>query len=271
MAETLLNAAGKRMFAKHMESYRATDPLYEEYTDAKGRVKRRKRDLPTGLSDADLKILRSVNRRAHYLDKGFRICGIRFGWTFVIGIIPGVGDAVDAILGYTLVINKAKKAGLPAWLIQRMLFNLAIGTGVGFVPILGDVVLAMWRANSRNAALLEEFLRQRAAGNTDDKGRTLKGKKKSGNPAPDNGRPAPTQPSEEEVPGGQASTVKTTARPGTAKSAPETGPKRSSSGSGRWTPWRRTPSKEKEVAATQRRDSRFVEDLDNSPPKTPRA
>ena len=48
MADTLLNAAGKRMFAKHMESYRPTDPLYEEYTDAKGRVKRRKvRSTPT--------------------------------------------------------------------------------------------------------------------------------------------------------------------------------------------------------------------------------
>ncbi|VDB87132.1 unnamed protein product [Peniophora sp. CBMAI 1063] len=260
MAETLLNAAGKRMFSKHMESYRATDPLYEEYTDAKGRVKRRKRDLPTGLSDADLKILRSVNRRAHYLDKGFRICGVRFGWTFIIGLIPGAGDAADAVLGYTLVIRKAKKADLPGWLIQRMLLNLAIGTGVGFVPIVGDVVLAMWRANSRNAALLEEFLRQRAAGNTDDKGKTIKGKKKAGNPAPENGRPAPTQPSEEEVPSGHATGAKATARPGASRNASESGPARSSSGSSRrWTPWRRTPSKEKEVAATtQRRDSRKV-------------
>lgn len=154
-----------------------------------------------------------------------------------------------------------------------MLLNLAIGTGVGAVPIVGDVVLAMWRSNSRNAALLEEFLRQRAAGNTDDKGRTIKGKKKAGNPAPSNGRPAPTEPGEEEVPSGHATGAKTPSRPGTARNASDSGPARSSSGgSRRWTPWRRTPSKEKEaVAPTQRRDSRFVEDLDPSPPKTPRS
>lgn len=42
-----------------------------------------------------------------------------------------------------------------------MLFNNAISAAVGFVPIVGDVVLAAFKANSRNAALLEEFLRIR--------------------------------------------------------------------------------------------------------------
>lgn len=48
-------------------------------------------------------------RRAHYLDKGFRICGVRFGWTFLIGLIPLAGDVTDAYLNYTLVIKKAKQ------------------------------------------------------------------------------------------------------------------------------------------------------------------
>lgn len=42
-----------------------------------------------------------------------------------------------------------------------MLLNLAIATSVGLVPIVGDVILAAFRANSRNATLLEEFLRHR--------------------------------------------------------------------------------------------------------------
>jgi len=33
---------------------------------------------------------RSVRRRAHYLDKGFSICGFRFGWTAILGLIPCV-------------------------------------------------------------------------------------------------------------------------------------------------------------------------------------
>jgi hypothetical protein len=42
-----------------------------------------------------------------------------------------------------------------------MLMNNLVSAGVGFVPVAGDVVLAMFKANSRNAALLEEFWRIR--------------------------------------------------------------------------------------------------------------
>lgn len=42
-----------------------------------------------------------------------------------------------------------------------MLLNNLVSAGVGLVPGVGDVVLAMYKANSRNAALLEEFLRIR--------------------------------------------------------------------------------------------------------------
>ncbi|KAH9031080.1 hypothetical protein EDB84DRAFT_1493491 [Lactarius hengduanensis] len=154
-----INKAGIKLFARHLEQYTPTDPLYEEYVDKRGRTRRRKRQLPPGLSDRDAAILRSVKRRAHYLDKGFNLCGFRFGWTFIIGIVPGVGDAADAILGYVLVIRKARGADVPWWLTQRMVLNLAIATSIGLVPILGDVLLAAFRANSRNAALLEEFLR----------------------------------------------------------------------------------------------------------------
>ncbi|KAF8269562.1 hypothetical protein EI94DRAFT_1778227 [Lactarius quietus] len=161
-----LNKAGMKLFTRHLEQYTPADPLYEEYVDKRGRTKRRKRQLPPGLSDRDAAILRSVKRRAHYLDKGFNLCGLRFGWAFIIGIIPGVGDAADAILGYVLVIRKARRAELPWWLTQRMMLNLAIATSVGLIPIVGDVMLAAFRANSRNATLLEEFLRVRGEGGT---------------------------------------------------------------------------------------------------------
>ncbi|KAI9461707.1 hypothetical protein BJY52DRAFT_1259715 [Lactarius psammicola] len=163
---SVINNAGKKLFARHLEQYTPADPLYEEYVDKRGRTRRRKRQLPPGLSDRDAAILRSVKRRAHYLDKGFNLCGLRFGWTFIIGIIPGVGDAADAILGYYLVIRKARSAEIPWWLTQRMVLNLAIATSVGLVPLVGDVLLAAFRANSRNAALLEEFLRLRGEGAT---------------------------------------------------------------------------------------------------------
>lgn len=60
-------------------------------------------------------------------------------------------------------MKKAQKADLPEWLITRMLINNAISAGVGLVPIVGDVLLAVYKANSRNAALLDEFLRIRGS------------------------------------------------------------------------------------------------------------
>ena len=44
-----------------------------------------------------------------------------------------------------------------------MLFNNAVSAGVGLVPFVGDVLLAVYKANSRNAALLDEFLRIRGS------------------------------------------------------------------------------------------------------------
>ena len=50
---------------------------------------------------------------------------------------------------------------IPGWLLRQMLLINAVSAAVGFIPFVGDVVLAMFKANSRNAALLEEFLRIR--------------------------------------------------------------------------------------------------------------
>lgn len=150
------------------------------------------RALPPGLSARDAKILKSVQRRAHYLDKGFSIAGFRFGWTFIIGIIPVVGDLTDVALNYGLVVRKARQSDIPPWLLRHMLFNNAVSAGVGFVPVVGDLVLAVYKANSRNAILLEEFLRIRGeeflrlqegeaiVSSSDENGNGKKKKKKKG-------------------------------------------------------------------------------------------
>ncbi|KAJ2928579.1 hypothetical protein H1R20_g8495, partial [Candolleomyces eurysporus] len=134
----------KKLFERHLEGYAPADPLYELYTDEQGKQQRRKRELPPGLSERDAKILRSVKRRAHRLDRGFSLCGMHFGWTFFISLVPVIGDVVNASLNYFLV-RRARGADLPP---------MACGTN--------DVEqrYQLW-ANSRNAVLLEEFLRLR--------------------------------------------------------------------------------------------------------------
>ncbi|CEH14016.1 Protein of unknown function DUF4112 [Ceraceosorus bombacis] len=152
----------KGFIEKNAKQYEPVDPFYEEYVDKNGKEKRRKRPPPPGLTKQEAKLLRKIARRAHYLDKGFTICGFRFGWTAIIGIIPGVGDATDAALNYFLILKPSKKgADLPDWVVRRMAANNAVSVVVGLVPIVGDIGLAVWRANSRNCKLLEEFLRVR--------------------------------------------------------------------------------------------------------------
>ncbi|KAL1711801.1 hypothetical protein EV715DRAFT_160044, partial [Schizophyllum commune] len=104
------------------------NPMYEEYMWMPGAGRRREgcRAIPPDLSKRDAKILKSVQRQAHHLDKGPLICGLRFGCTLIIGIIPMAGDITNAALNHTLGLRKAKQAELPSWLMQRMLVNNAI-------------------------------------------------------------------------------------------------------------------------------------------------
>jgi len=158
--------ARKRLFAhdEDAQQYAAADTFSEEYVVAQtdeGGTNHRKRDLPPGLSERDAAVLRTVKHRANVLDKSFNLCGARFGWTLIIALVPVVGDALNPVLGYLLVVRQASKAKLPKALTRRMILNLAISAAIGIVPILGDVLLASYRANVRNARLLENFLRLR--------------------------------------------------------------------------------------------------------------
>jgi hypothetical protein len=45
------------------------------------------------------------------------MCGVRFGWTFFIGLIPVVGDVANASLNYYLVVRKAKQV---EWVFSRI-------------------------------------------------------------------------------------------------------------------------------------------------------
>jgi hypothetical protein len=92
---------------------------------------------------------------SHILDDFIRIPGtsIRFGMDGVIGLIPGVGDALGGIAS-CIILVAAWVRGVPSPVLARMVSNVAIEVVVGAVPVLGDVFDIAWRANRRNYALL---------------------------------------------------------------------------------------------------------------------
>jgi hypothetical protein len=59
-----------------------------------------------------------------------------------------------------MVVKTCQKidGGLPQTLRARMMFNIVLDFGLGLVPLLGDVADAIFRANTRNAWLLEMYL-----------------------------------------------------------------------------------------------------------------
>lgn len=105
--------------------------------------------------------LRALSR---LLDSAFVIPGTRyrFGLDALIGLVPGLGDAVSAVFSGYLILQ-ASRLGAPRSVVNRMIANVALDTAVGWVPLLGDLFDVAWKSNNRNMALLEEHLRQPAA------------------------------------------------------------------------------------------------------------
>jgi hypothetical protein len=99
---------------------------------------------------------------ANLLDTAFVVPGteIRFGVDALIGLVPGIGDAITTIVSL-YIVREARALGAPRHLIARMLGNVAIDSVVGAVPLLGDAFDVMWRANRRNVALLRGHFSKR--------------------------------------------------------------------------------------------------------------
>ena len=106
--------------------------------------------------------LARLRRMARLMDAQFGIPGtrFRFGVDALIGLAPGVGDAVTGLLSLW-VVWEARNLGAPPALLARMLGNVAIEVAGGAVPVLGDLFDAAFKANLRNVALLEAWMSRR--------------------------------------------------------------------------------------------------------------
>lgn len=93
------------------------------------------------------------------LDQVFRVPGTRwrFGFEAILGLVPGLGDTIGALLGsYGVLV--ARELGAPASVQLRMLVNLGVDALAGAIPVLGDVFDFVFKAHVRNQQLLQEWL-----------------------------------------------------------------------------------------------------------------
>ena len=114
-------------------------------------------DLSSGLT-REQRIAR-IDALATLMDTALVVPGtqVRFGLDALIGLVPGIGDAISTAISL-FVVSEARALGAPTWLIARMIGNVALDGVVGVVPLVGDVFDVAFRANRRNMALLRAHL-----------------------------------------------------------------------------------------------------------------
>ena len=109
--------------------------------------------------EARLQRLRLLSR---VLDAQWSIPGTRYrvGLDGLVGLIPGVGDAAGALLS-TYILYEAMRLGAPRRVLLRMAANIGLETVVGALPVVGDLFDVVWKANTKNVALLQAALAAR--------------------------------------------------------------------------------------------------------------
>ena len=116
-------------------------------------------DFDIALPQSRAERIARIDALATLLDSAFVIPGtkIRLGLDSLIGLVPGIGDAITTLMAL-YIVREAHALGAPRLVIAQMLLNVAIDGGFGVVPVVGDMFDAMFRANRRNVALLQQHL-----------------------------------------------------------------------------------------------------------------
>lgn len=99
--------------------------------------------------------LEQVRKLSRLLDASVPLPGgFRIGVDGIVGLIPGIGDALGA--GASLwIIHQAWRLGIPWWVLLRMLCNVGVDALLGIIPLVGDLFDFAWKANRRNVRLVE--------------------------------------------------------------------------------------------------------------------
>ncbi|ASJ73750.1 DUF4112 domain-containing protein [Granulosicoccus antarcticus] len=105
-----------------------------------------------------------LERLAHLMDSSIRLPGgFRIGLDGIIGLIPGIGDAIGLLIS-SYLIGKAATIGASRLVLARMVGNVLLETLLGSVPLIGDLFDFAFRANNKNMQLLHNH--QMNAANT---------------------------------------------------------------------------------------------------------
>ena len=108
------------------------------------------------MSDRAREVDVTASRRlATVMDDAVVVPGTRIGLGLdaLIGLVPGIGDAVGSALS-GVIVRDAIRARVPMPVLAWMGLNLVVDALLGLVPGVGDVLDVAHRANRKNLRLL---------------------------------------------------------------------------------------------------------------------
>lgn len=93
-------------------------------------------------------------------DQAFGIPGtrFRFGLDALFGLVPGLGDLAGGVVA-VYALQVARRLRVPAEIQLHMLSNIALDALIGSIPLIGDVFDFVFKAQTRNLALLDDWLK----------------------------------------------------------------------------------------------------------------
>jgi hypothetical protein len=115
--------------------------------------------ISTELSEDTIAKLAHLRTLSNFWDNALRIPGtkLRLGLESVMGMLPFGGDIIGIILS-CYVLFHAVQFQLPKDILLKMVANIVIDGAAGVVPVFGDLFDTVWKANTRNVNMLEEYL-----------------------------------------------------------------------------------------------------------------
>jgi len=104
------------------------------------------------------KHLIAVRKITKLLETKFSIWKFKFGIDPILGLLPGIGDIISAVLSFYIVFV-AILHKIPLLKIVGMIFNILFDLIIGSIPLIGDVLDFVIKPNVKNLAILEKEIK----------------------------------------------------------------------------------------------------------------
>ena len=102
--------------------------------------------------------LKHLEKISRLMDSKFTVPGtkFKFGVDPVLGLIPGVGDALTFGVSSYLIYHMYRY-GASNKLVVLMMLNVIVDTVIGSIPVLGGIFDFFYKANDRNVRLMKQY------------------------------------------------------------------------------------------------------------------